>query len=185
MRLCPRSPLAPLLAALALSGGERPPAGPPPAAPAKVEAPGLHNVYRLTPGLYSGSSPEGDTGFRSLRRLGIHTVLSVDGARPDLERARRHGLRYVHLPVGYDGVPRAPPPAGPPPAREPPPPPRPALPPPPRRLRRRPPPAGAAHPPARPRPAGAGLPALPPRQAPGAGRGRRGPPLPGRAVRRG
>jgi hypothetical protein len=29
----------------------------------------------------------------------------VDGAKPDAEAARRHGLRYIHLPFGYDGVP--------------------------------------------------------------------------------
>src|SRR5262249_33410514 len=76
-------------------------------APQAVEAAGLHNVYRLTDRLYSGSAPEGDEGFASLRGLGVRTVISVDGARPDLERARRFGLRYVHLPVGYDGAPEA------------------------------------------------------------------------------
>lgn len=78
-----------------------------PAPPAgdRVEAAGLHNVLRVMDGLYSGSSPEGDAGFRSLRELGIRTVISVDGARPDITRARRYGLRYVHLPFGYDGVP--------------------------------------------------------------------------------
>jgi hypothetical protein len=34
----------------------------------------------------------------------VKTVISVDGARPDIEGARRHGLRYVHVPVGYAGV---------------------------------------------------------------------------------
>ena len=71
----------------------------------KVEAPGLHNVYRLTETLYSGSSPEGDEGFESLRKLGAKTIISVDGARPDVGRAHKFGLRYVHLPIGYDGVP--------------------------------------------------------------------------------
>src|SRR3712207_7739670 len=32
------------------------------------------------------------------------TVISVDGARPDVELARKYGLRYVHLPIGYDDV---------------------------------------------------------------------------------
>ena len=36
----------------------------------------------------------------------MRTVISVDGATPDVARAERFGLRYVHLPVGYDGVPR-------------------------------------------------------------------------------
>lgn len=82
-----------------------PPGAPPP--PVPRELPGLHNVFRLTPRLLSGSGPEGDAGFASLRRLGVRTVLSVDGARPEVERARRFGLRYVHLPIGYDGVPEA------------------------------------------------------------------------------
>ena len=83
---------------------DRPPAQGPTEA-AKIETPGLHNVYRLTDSLYSGSSPEGDDGFRSLQELGVKTIISVDGARPDVERARQHGLRYVHLPIGYGGVP--------------------------------------------------------------------------------
>src|SRR5205814_1359060 len=74
---------------------------------ARLDLPGLHNVFRVTGRLYSGSSPEDDAGFRSLQRLGIRTVITVDGARPDVERARRFGLRYVHLPIGYDGVPEA------------------------------------------------------------------------------
>lgn len=70
-----------------------------------VEATGLHNVYRLTDKLLSGSSPEGEEGFRSLQKLSVRTIISVDGSRPDVELARRYGLRYVHLPIGYDGVP--------------------------------------------------------------------------------
>jgi protein tyrosine phosphatase (PTP) superfamily phosphohydrolase (DUF442 family) len=73
---------------------------------ASAVAAGLHNVHRVSDKLYSGSSPEGDEGFRSLKELGIKTVLSVDGARPDVELARQHGLRYVHLPIGYDGITR-------------------------------------------------------------------------------
>jgi protein tyrosine phosphatase (PTP) superfamily phosphohydrolase (DUF442 family) len=73
--------------------------------PEKVELPGLHNVFRLSDRLYSGSSPEGDEGFESLWKLSVKTIISVDGARPDVERAHKYGLRYVHLPIGYDGVP--------------------------------------------------------------------------------
>jgi protein tyrosine phosphatase (PTP) superfamily phosphohydrolase (DUF442 family) len=74
--------------------------------PAKIEVPGLHNAYRITDMLFSGSSPEGEEGFRSLQALGIKTVISVDGARPDVATARKYGLRYIHLPFGYDGIPR-------------------------------------------------------------------------------
>jgi hypothetical protein len=33
----------------------------------------------------------------------VQTVISVDGAAPDLTRASANGVRYVHLPIGYDG----------------------------------------------------------------------------------
>ncbi|CAN5389483.1 hypothetical protein BH10PLA2_BH10PLA2_12960 [soil metagenome] len=66
---------------------------------------GLHNVQHFTDKLVSGSSPEGDAGFFSLQKLGVKTIISVDGAQPDVERARKFGMRYVHIPVGYDGVP--------------------------------------------------------------------------------
>src|SRR5262249_7822843 len=72
-----------------------------------AELPGLHNVFRVSDKLYSGSVPEGELGFRTLQALGIRTVISVDGARPDAATARRFGLRYVHLPFGYDGCPTA------------------------------------------------------------------------------
>lgn len=65
----------------------------------------LHNVFRLTPSLLSGSQPEGDAAFAWLAAQGVKSIVSVDGSRPDVEAARRHGLRYVHLPIGYDGVP--------------------------------------------------------------------------------
>ena len=78
----------------------------PPAVDAAAPAnyPGVHNVVAYHDGFYSGSVPEGEEGFETLRRMGIRTVISVDGAAPDLELAREHGLRYVHLPVGYNGV---------------------------------------------------------------------------------
>jgi protein tyrosine phosphatase (PTP) superfamily phosphohydrolase (DUF442 family) len=69
--------------------------------------PGLHNVYRITDKFFSGSSPDGEEGFRSLQKLGIKTILSVDGARPDVASARKFRMRYVHIPFGYDGIPRS------------------------------------------------------------------------------
>jgi protein tyrosine phosphatase (PTP) superfamily phosphohydrolase (DUF442 family) len=75
--------------------------------PDRVTASGLHNVHRLTAYLYTGSSPEGDAGFASLQKLGIKTIITVDGARPDVARAHQFGMRYVHLPIGYDGVPES------------------------------------------------------------------------------
>ena len=76
---------------------------PSPQAQSPSDAPGLHNVVAFGPGCWSGSMPEGDAGFASLRSWGVRTVISVDGAVPDVARAARFGLRYVHLPIGYDG----------------------------------------------------------------------------------
>ena len=70
-----------------------------------VDLPALKNVVRLSATLYTGAAPEGDAGFRALHRLGIKTIITVDGAPPEVERARRYGMRYVHLPFGYDGCP--------------------------------------------------------------------------------
>ncbi|MBN8246245.1 MAG: hypothetical protein J0L84_02235 [Verrucomicrobia bacterium] len=75
------------------------------AAPVAVPSTNCHNVFQVTPRLYSGSQPEGEAGYAELARLGIKTVVSVDGSAPDLEAARRHGMRYVHLPFGYGGIP--------------------------------------------------------------------------------
>ncbi|HJT79316.1 MAG TPA: hypothetical protein VJ739_19120, partial [Gemmataceae bacterium] len=97
-----------LLAAVAGQSRPAPPAAPPaPPDSARVEAAGLRNVFRLTDKLYSGSIPEGDAGFRSLQKLGVKTVIDVDGLRPDVERAHKYGMRYVHVPIGYDGMTRA------------------------------------------------------------------------------
>lgn len=67
--------------------------------------PGLLNVVQVTDSLFSGSEPHGAEGFASLAGLGIRTIISVDGARPDVETAREQGMKYVHVPIGYDGVP--------------------------------------------------------------------------------
>ena len=67
-------------------------------------SPGIHNLFAVAPGVFSGSGPEGAAAFDSLRALGVKTVISVDGARPELELARERGMRYVHIPIGYDGM---------------------------------------------------------------------------------
>lgn len=72
------------------------------AVPAEYD--GLHNVLSVGNELINGSAPEGDTGFDSLRRMGIKTLICVDGGAPDVERAAARGIRCVHLPIGYDGI---------------------------------------------------------------------------------
>jgi protein tyrosine phosphatase (PTP) superfamily phosphohydrolase (DUF442 family) len=70
------------------------------------DPPGIHNLVHASPRIYSGSEPHGEEGLASLARLGVKTIVSVDGARPDVEAARQYGLGYVHVPIGYDGVPK-------------------------------------------------------------------------------
>ena len=73
----------------------------------KLDTRHLPNAYRIHAKVISGGQPAGDEGFRELAALGVKTLISVDGAKPDVETAKKYGLRYVHLPHGYDGVPSA------------------------------------------------------------------------------
>ena len=57
------------------------------------------------PKVISGGLPDREEAFQELRSLGVKTVISVDGMKPDVETASKHGLHYVHLPHGYDGIP--------------------------------------------------------------------------------
>lgn len=66
----------------------------------------LENVFQVTPRFYSGGQPEGDVAFAALAKQGVKTLVSVDGATPDVAVAKRHGLRYIHIPYGYGGIPR-------------------------------------------------------------------------------
>ncbi len=76
-----------------------------PGAPQKITSEVLPNAYRVTEKVISGGQPAGAAAFVELKTLGVKTVISVDGARPDVALAKKYGLRYVHLPHGYDGVP--------------------------------------------------------------------------------
>ena len=72
--------------------------------PKRLHHDGLPNAYQPHTKVISGGTPDGKAGFAALKRIGVKTIISVDGARPDLETAEEHGLRYVHLPHGYDGI---------------------------------------------------------------------------------
>jgi protein tyrosine phosphatase (PTP) superfamily phosphohydrolase (DUF442 family) len=65
----------------------------------------LHNVLKIHPKVFSGGQPDGVEGFKKLQELGVKTLISVDGVKPDVELAHRFAMRYVHLPHGYDGIP--------------------------------------------------------------------------------
>lgn len=85
----------------------------------KVESPagdahaaGPHNLWWLRQpgtvdgqgGLLSGSLPETDADFAHLAKLGMKTIISVDGASPDVNAAARAGLTYIHIPTQYSAV---------------------------------------------------------------------------------
>jgi protein tyrosine phosphatase (PTP) superfamily phosphohydrolase (DUF442 family) len=74
--------------------------------PGRVDRAHLPNAWRLHEKIISGGQPEGESGYRQLSELGVRTVISVDGAQPQVALAQKYGLRYVHLPHGYDGVPQ-------------------------------------------------------------------------------
>ena len=69
-----------------------------------ADPPGIHNLLQVSSAVYSGSEPEGEPAFRSLQALGVKMIVSVDGAEPDVAQAAAFGLRYVHIPIGYDGI---------------------------------------------------------------------------------
>ena len=77
---------------------------PPPVGAAKpVDYPGLPNVVTYHDGFICGGVPEGKAGFDTLAAMGVKTIISVDGSVPDIAEAKAHGMRYVHLPFGYNG----------------------------------------------------------------------------------
>lgn len=65
--------------------------------------PGLHNVVAYHEAFYSGSVPEGEAAFDSLAGMGIKTIISVDGAETEVDKAEARGMKYIHLPIGYNG----------------------------------------------------------------------------------
>ena len=75
--------------------------------PRKLHLEHLPNAIEVREGLISGGLPETMDAFDELRRLGIKTVISVDGMRPDVQMAERYSMRYVHIPHSYDGIPDA------------------------------------------------------------------------------
>jgi hypothetical protein len=66
----------------------------------------MHNVHEITPRFVRGSAPTRESDFALLAKMGIKTIVSVDGATPDVTAAKKHGLRYVHVPIGYGGMSR-------------------------------------------------------------------------------
>jgi protein tyrosine phosphatase (PTP) superfamily phosphohydrolase (DUF442 family) len=73
--------------------------------PHLIDLDGVPNACRIHAKLICGGQPDPASGFEALYRLGVRTIISVDGAKPNVTGAKQAGLRYVHLPHGYDGIP--------------------------------------------------------------------------------
>jgi protein tyrosine phosphatase (PTP) superfamily phosphohydrolase (DUF442 family) len=72
--------------------------------PKRLDGSGVNNLYQLSDRLYSGSKPNGEDGFRFLAKLGVKTIISVDGAAPDVAQASKYGIGYVHVPMSSDAI---------------------------------------------------------------------------------
>lgn len=70
-----------------------------------VEDAPVHHLLHASERIWSGAAPERDEDFAALAELGVRTIVNVDGARPDVAAAARHGMRTVHVPIGYDAIP--------------------------------------------------------------------------------
>lgn len=64
----------------------------------------LHNVFFLSENIISGGEPHSEEALERLAGWGVRTILSVDGKAPMVDAARRHGMRYVHVPIQYAGI---------------------------------------------------------------------------------
>ncbi|MEM7560569.1 MAG: hypothetical protein AAF394_15715 [Planctomycetota bacterium] len=56
--------------------------------------------------IYCGGEPSEREHFRWLAGQGVKTIVSVDGVEPNLKLAKAFGMRYVHVPLTYAGIPR-------------------------------------------------------------------------------
>ena len=83
-----------------------PPRADVPAQPVPLKINGVDNAFQVGPKIICGAVPRGAASFKALAARGIKTILSVDGAPPDVATAQQFGLRTVHIPVEYSGVER-------------------------------------------------------------------------------
>lgn len=71
-----------------------------------INNPHLHNAHRVTDKVISGAQPDDEEAFQALQALGVKTIISVDGAKPNIAMAKKYGMQYVHRPTRYDTVTR-------------------------------------------------------------------------------
>jgi protein tyrosine phosphatase (PTP) superfamily phosphohydrolase (DUF442 family) len=72
--------------------------------PQSLELPGLKNVVRVNDKLYCGSQPQTPEAFAELQKLGVKTVICIDAVTPLAMTASQAGLKYVHIPCGFQNA---------------------------------------------------------------------------------
>ncbi|CAN5242637.1 hypothetical protein BH09SUM1_BH09SUM1_22270 [soil metagenome] len=65
-----------------------------------------HNLIRISDRIYSGAAPEGEGDFAAIRKLGANTIVSVDTTKPNVKGAHALGMKYIHIPLSYEGITR-------------------------------------------------------------------------------
>ena len=68
----------------------------------KINSENLENLLEVQKGLLSGGEPKTEKSFKELSQRGVKVIVSVDGAIPKVDFARKYGMRYIHIPIGYD-----------------------------------------------------------------------------------
>lgn len=70
----------------------------------RVAAPAIENFRIIHPHLCSGAQPREEADFAALKTFGVKTIVCVDGTQPQVQLAKKYGLRYVHIPLPYSGI---------------------------------------------------------------------------------
>ncbi|MCM8535009.1 MAG: hypothetical protein NE334_03645 [Lentisphaeraceae bacterium] len=65
----------------------------------------IENFMEVSEGVFSGAQPKNERSFYFIKQKGIKTIISVDGQVPNIKLAKKYGLNYLHIPIGYDEVP--------------------------------------------------------------------------------
>lgn len=61
-------------------------------------------IMKIDETLSFGPAPGNRIELDTLSDLGVRTIISVDAVHPDTEAATDLGMRYVHLPLGYEEI---------------------------------------------------------------------------------
>lgn len=54
--------------------------------------------------VFCGGQPESETHIAALAKRNVSTIVSVDASPPALALAAKHGIRCIHIPIGYGEV---------------------------------------------------------------------------------